>query len=233
MTKRKLTAYQRERQNLLKRVRRLEKQGFQFLDLQIPRTAKAAKSLRGLSLVAKSSGFINQKTGEYTEPTEMYKALKAESHRKSAQTRKHKRKKLNGPVVEEASLVMDVVYDFIEQSWVYIPQGKRKRNYRWERVNEAKRQGKELVERILAEELAQLTASGLTTIQANMALGRRVVQSGLDSATLRAGLFSDSNPIIVQTTVNKLAAALRNRPLTVEESKALEALNTVDYSEPK
>lgn len=137
--RKQLTPYQREVQNLKRRIREAKKRGWMFEEVPIPRTAKAVRALRGEALWSKAYGFTEQQFGEFYSAQDVIKSLKAEAARRRQTTRKH-------PPRQEAQVVANrgqIALNELEQ-WVAsykpktpTPTGSKKRNPRWERVMQA------------------------------------------------------------------------------------------------
>lgn len=245
--RKQLTTYQREVQNLKRRIREAKKRGWMFEEVTIPRTAKATKALRGEALWSKAVGFTDQMFGEFYSAQDVIKSLKEEAARRRETTRKGKRKPPTGGyygIVNRGNIALMQLERWFSQYTPDLPAptGTKHRNPRWERVMEAKYNAyntiKETFEGI-KDALAQRWYDEDTTIPmwewVGNQLADRLEATGKILPDLTYAIEYASTEENVWQPANQILAALHGAPMSLTDRKNLsynlQAYDLTDYTD--
>lgn len=242
--RKQLTPYQREVQNLKRRIREAKKRGWMFEEVPIPRTAKAVRALRGEALWSKAYGFTEQQFGEFYSAQDVIKSLKAEAVRRRQTTRKHPPRKPEQPVANRGQIALNELEiwlsNFTPDSPT--PTGVRKRNPKWERVMQARydayNQIRETYEGI-KDALANQWYDEDVPMPMEEWIGNRLADRLESTASTMADLTStvqfDSNEDKIWNAAHAILAALHGQPMSIYTRKSLSAsyglFDDTDYTD--
>lgn len=243
--RKQLTPYQREVQNLNRRIREAKKRGWMFEEVSIPRTAKAVKALRGEALWSQAYGFTEQLFGEFYSAHDVIKALRAEAARRGATTRKRKKQKINyGGIVRRGNMALMQLERWFS---TYTPEtptytGSKRRNPRWERVMEAKYNAyntiKETFEGIKDALAQRWYDEGITMPMwewVGNQLADRLEATGKILPDLTYAIEYASTEENIWQPANQILAALHGAPMSLSDRKNLsynlQAYDLTDYTD--
>ena len=243
--RKQLTPYQREVQNLKRRIREAKKRGWMFKEVSIPRTAKAVRALRGEALWSKAYGFTEQQFGEFYSAQDVIKSLKAEAARRRQTTRKGKQHKPTiGGIVKRGNMAIMQLERWFSS---YTPEeptptDAKRRNPRWERVMEAKYNAyntiKETFEGIKEALTERWYDEGIEMPMwewVGNQLADRLEATGKILPDLTYAIEYASTEENVWQPANQILAALHGAPMSLSDRKNLnynlQAYDLTDYTD--
>lgn len=244
--------YKREQEKLKRRIRTAEKRGFVFGSSIVPPTPgrvtqkslQTIQSLRGDALYAQAQAYIDPITGETFDPDGIGHALRQKAAIKGAETRKRKRRRIDGGVpAEEDDLQFIKLQNWLDnyEAWTYSGNGKYKRNTYWEDLMAKRNAGVRTIEKIFYDTYSAFMSDYFTLNKidlekdpenrnfymeeaqkyARVGIAKNIKKAGVDIDAATEGLMHASKEDELEYQISRIIAAVAGRPLQMDERKGI------------